>query len=431
MFFSYPRGLLACVLLFASACSVADGSPTQGDALSLHQAISQSLLGNPDLAAFAFELRAQDGRTLQAGLAANPELLLDVEDALGTGARSGISSLQTTLSLRKQFERGALARRVAAAQAGRAFLDAELLEKQLDTAAETARRFGRVLADQARLKLANEAISQAKNALAAVRVRVDAAKSPDAELARAGAALARAELELEDVQHEWLTAKQQLAAMWGAREPDFARARGDLDALPDLESFAELSARIKSNPSLSKFSSEAQLREAELRVAEQRRKPAWQLTAGIRRYEAGDDFAGVVNVAVPLGFSDRGQGDIAAAQAKLQQVDASRNASEVRLLSHLFALHQELAHARHVAQKLAAEVLPKISEALRQTEYAYERGRYGYMELVAAQRELLEVERARIQAAVDAYGYAIEIDRLTGLIPRTTAAAATLRESKQ
>ena len=428
MFLSTSRGLFAGALLCSSACSWADSKPVHGESLSLHQAISRTLLSNPELAAFAFELTAQDGRTLQAGLPANPELVLDLEDALGTGARSGLSELQTTLSLRKIFERGALARRVAAAQAGRAVLDAELLEKQLDTATETARRFARVLADQARLDVAREAITQAEQAVAAVRVRVLAAKSPDAELARAAAALARAELEHEDAEHEWLTGKFQLAAMWGAREVAFDQARGELEPLPELESFAALSARIQNNPSLSKFTTEAQLREAELRLAEQRRKPAWQLAAGIRRFEAGDDFAGVFNVTVPLSFGDRGQGNMAAAQAKLQQVDATRNAAEVRLLSQVFTLHQELAHARHVSQKLASDVLPKLTEALQQTEYAYQRGRYGYLELVAAQRELLELKRARIQASVDAYGYAIELDRLTGTVPRS---AATLSAPKQ
>lgn len=425
MVFSTSRGLFAGVLLCCSAWSWADAKPVHGESLSLHQAISRTLLSNPELEAFAFELTAQDGRTLQAGLAANPELVLDLEDALGTGSRSGIAELQTTLSLRKIFEPGALARRVAAAQAGRAVLDAELLEKQLDTAAETARRFARVLADQARLEVAREAISLAEQAVAAVRIRVNAAKSPDAELARAVAALARVQLEHEDAEHEWLTGKFQLAAMWGAREATFDQARGELEHLPERESFAALSARIKNNPSLTKFTSETQLREAELRLAEQRRKPAWQLAAGIRRFEAGNDFAGVFNVTVPLSFGDRGQGNIAAAQAKLQQVDATRNASEVRLLSQLFALHQELGHARHVSQKLASDVLPKLTEALRQTEYAYQRGRYGYLELVAAQRELLELKRTRIQASVDAYGYAIELDRLTGTVPSPTNAATT------
>ena len=86
----------------------------------------------------------------------------------------------------------------------------------------------------------------------------------------------------------------------------------------------------------------------------------------------------------------------------------------------MFELFQELQHARHVADTLDTEVLSRVQAALKQTEYAYERGRYSYLELVAAQRELLEVKRARIQAAVDAYGYATEIDRLTGAVPGTT-----------
>lgn len=424
MFLLSAREPLLCALLLAPAGVWAEEQwVSAGAPLGLQEAVARTLQSNPDLKAFGYELAAQNGRTLQAGFSPNPELVIDVEDVFGSGSRSGVSAAQTTISLRQVLERSGLQARIAAAQAGRAMLDAELVEKRLDAAAEAARRFARVLSDQARLEVTLDAIKLAEQTVGVVRLRVNAAKSPDAELARAEAALARAKLEHDDVEHELLTRKRQLAAMWGETEPKFGAVLGDLTRLPDLEPYSELTARIKANPSLMKYSTEAQLREAELRLAEQRRKPAWQISAGIRRFEAEDDFAGVAGIAIPLPWNDRGQGNVATAQARLDQVDASRSAAEVRLLTHLFELFQELAHARHVALTLDAQVLPRIVEALKQTEYAYERGRYSYIDLVLAQRELLDTQRARIQAAVDVYGYATEIDRLTGMVPGASPAA--------
>lgn len=414
------RRLAACALVLMPILGGAtEALPGEGAPLTLQEAVTRTLQSSPDLKAFGYELKAQEGRIYQAGTSPNPELLVDVEDAFGTGSRSGVSGIQTTISLRQVLERGALARRVSVAEEGRGLLGAELAERRLDAASEAARRFIRVLSDQARLQLTHEATALAERTVEAARLRVRAAKVPEAELGRAEAALARTRLDHEDVEHELLTSRRQLAALWGDTEARFGEARGQLEQLPSLAPYEALRTRIQGNPSLLKFSSTARLREAELKLAEQRRKPAWSLTTGLRRFEAGDDFAAVVGLAIPLPFRDRGEGHIAAAQAQLELVDASRSATEVRVLTQLFELFQELQHARHAAETLDAEVLPRVQKALQQTEYAYERGRYSYLELVAAQRELLEVKRARIQAAVDAHGYATEIDRLTGAVPGT------------
>ncbi len=421
MSFFAARRLVTCAFLLAPILGGAtEALPGNGAPITLQDAVARTLQFNPDLQAFGYELTAQDGRTRQAGASPNPELVIDVEDAFGTGSRSGVSAMQTTISLRQVLERGALVKRVAVASEGRNLLDAELAEKRLDAASEAARRFIQVLSDQAHLQLTHEATALAEKTVDAASLRVRAAKVPEAELGRAEAALARTRLEHEDVEHELLTSRRQLAALWGDTEAAFGEAQGQLSQLPALAPYESLSARIHSNPSLLKFSSEARLREAEVKLAEQRRKPAWTVSAGLRRFEAGNDFAAVLGLSIPLPFRDRGEGTIATALAELEQVDASRSATEVRVLTQLFELFQELQHAHHAADTLDTEVLPRMQSALKQTEYAYERGRYSYLELVAAQRELLEVKRARIQAAVEAYGYATEIDRLTGAVPGTT-----------
>ena len=422
------RWLMPCIPFFCALnAALAQAALPSTDALTLHEAIARSASANPELKAFEYVLSAQDGRTLQAGLKPNPELIVDVEDAFGTGARRGFSGAQTTIALRQQFERGGAQTRVAAARAGRSALDAERHEKRLDVAVETARRFAQVIADQARLQLMDEAISLAKQSLAAVQKRVQAAKAPEAELARASARLSRSELDYEDAEHELLTAKYQLAAMWGESKADFDRAQGRLAELTQLPPFEHLSARLNSNPSLQKFGAEAQARTAELRLAEQRRKPAWELSAGVRRFEQGDDFGAVIGIKIPLTWNDQGQGQTATATADLAKVGADRQASQVKLRAHLFSLYQEFQHALHVIEKLDSEVLPRMQDALKQTEYAYTRGRYGYPELVGAQRDLLEIKVAKIQAEGDALRYAIEIDRVIGAVPGSADAMTQLR----
>jgi outer membrane protein, heavy metal efflux system len=169
------RWLMLCIgfyFLSVPNLVVAQSASGSRQSLALHEAIARSAQSSPELKAFGYLLSAQDGRATQAGLKPNPELVIDVEDALGTGQRRGFSGAQTSVALRQQFERGGAEVRVAAARAGRAALDAEMVEKQLDIAVETARRFAQVLSDQARLAVTREAITLGKQSVAAVQVRV-------------------------------------------------------------------------------------------------------------------------------------------------------------------------------------------------------------------------------------------------------------------
>ena len=427
------RRLAVCALLSGSLAAFAASPPAtaevevevSGPPLPLREAIRRTLEANADLAVFGYELRAQEGRVLQAGFQPNPELSVDVEDALGTGDHSGLRVAQTTISLHQVLERGASARRVDAASAGRSLLDAELSEKRLDTAAEAARRFVQVLSDQAQLELTHEALTLAAKTVDAARLRVRAARSPAAELARAEAAQARADLDRQHAEHQLLTSRRQLAALWGETEPAFGPVQGALLELPPLQAYETLRTRLAGNPSLARFVAEARLRDAEVRLAEQSRRQAWQVSAGIRRHNDSDDFSGVFGVSIPLPWRNPAQGLVAEANAKREQVDASRHAAEVQTLTKLFEWFQQLKQARTEADTLEHTVLPKMQDALRQTEYAYARGRYGYTELVSAQQELLVLQRARIQAAANAQTTAIEIDRLTGTLPGGTAQEVT------
>lgn len=138
------------------------------------------------------------------------------------------------------------------------------------------------------------------------------------------------------------------------------------------------------------------------------------MTAGVRRFEDDSDHAFVVGVTVPLASRDRTEGTIATARAQAAQIDAKREALRSRLDAELFALYQELRHAYAETQTLRDEVLPRMEIAVEQSRYAYERGRYSYIEWLATQRELRDQRRALVQAAANAHRFRIEIERLTG-----------------
>ena len=403
---------LTCAMLAitASVAYAADAARV----LTLPEALDRSATRHPELAILEQDLAAQTGRVLQAGSRPQPELGLLVENALGSGTRGSFDAAESTLSIGYLIEHGARQRRLEMANAGSELLGVDAQIRRLELGAETARRYVELLANQARVAQARDASGVGEQALEAVRTRVRAAKVPPAEEARAQARLARLRLDEEHAHHEFATARQRLAAMWGSIEPDFDAVAGDLQVLPPLEPFAALRPRLERNPQLERFVSEKRLREAETRVAELRRKPPWQVTAGVRRFEDFGDHAFIVGISVPLASPALARGAIDESRANSRAVDARSAAARIQLDAELFALYQELGHAYSEVDVLRTEVVPRMEEAATQSRHAYERGRYGYVEWAAAQIELLDARHALSEAAADAHRLRIEIERLTG-----------------
>lgn len=403
-------GLCCWVLALLAAPAWAKGPP-----FSLSQAVQAALATNPDLAGFAFELRAQDARTDAAGLRPAPTLSATVENALGSGEHSGLNTAETTFALSQVVELGGKRQaRVGAAQSGRELIAVTEQAAQLDVLAEVTRRFIHVAGDQEQLALTQNATALARETVQAVTVRVNAAKAPDAELRRARITLARAEVEQEHAEHELGTSRRKLAAMWGDGEARFGAVAADLYTLPRPAPFESLLARLDANPDFVRFASEARLRDAEIRLAEAKRRADVTFSGGLRHLEETGDQALVFGFSLPLGAGRAAAPAIAEARALRDLSAARRDAAAVRAKAQLYELHQELRHAITETELLRGTVLPQMAGALDETRYAYERGRYGYLEWVEAQREFIAIRRSLIEAAVNAQVFQAEIERLTG-----------------
>jgi len=137
------------------------------------------------------------------------------------------------------------------------------------------------------------------------------------------------------------------------------------------------------------------------------------LSAGLRHLEAADDQAFVVSMSMPLFSERRSSGVVAEAQANRERVDADRRVAEVTVQATLYELHQQLSRSIEDVRALKDDIRPRSAEALSETQRAYERGRYSYLELVDAQREYLAVQAALIAAAANAHLLRVEIERLT------------------
>lgn len=414
MFYRFTAS--GCVALAALLALAVSGPARAASApLTLREALARTLESNPDLAAYQYVLKAQDGRITQAGLKPNPTFTADLENVLGTGTTQGVDAAELTIGLSQLIELGGLRdKRVASARIEREGLEAEGHVARLDIVAETARRFVSLVSQQEEHRLTHLAVDLAEKTAAAVKRRVDAAKSPDAELDRSAVALERARIADAHAEHALIAARYELAAAWSATQPDFEEAAADLYALPTVADYPELLAALERTPDLSRYLTEARLRESQVNLALAGRRPGIEVGAGVRRLEEANDTAFVFSVGVPLTLNNRNQGAIAEAEALRAGADAGRAAALVKARTQLFRNYRELLDQRQQVTALRERALPRMESALKNTEYAYERGRYSYLELVDAQRELLDVRAGLIEAAAQYHLTLIEIERLTG-----------------
>ena len=386
--------------------------------LTLAAAVDRTLRSNPDLAALPARQREQNARIELAGL--RPPLAFDaqIENMLGSGGYRDLDGAETSLSLSQVIELGDQRRkRLAAARGTMDALELAQTVAQLDAVAETTRRYIELASEEQQRILAMEWLAASQRKTNDVERRVKAARDPEVELVRARIDLSRAELGARVAADRVRIAQRKLAAMWGAMEPDFERIEANLFDLPNIESLQQRTEKIASSADFLLFATEIRQREAEVELAKAEARASITVSAGIRRLEATGDQAFIAGFSMPLSSARYARPRIAEAQARRDGLELERAAALIKARASLFEVAARLKHAVEEAQTLRDDLIPRMETAVKATEYAWQRGRYGYIELSEAQREQLGLRLALITAATNAHLYRIEIERLTGDSP--------------
>jgi cobalt-zinc-cadmium efflux system outer membrane protein len=404
-------GAYACVLAVASPVPAA--TP---DSLTLSEALTLTTQRNPTLLGFG----AQQENARQLAVARNlpppMSIQVELENFAGSGAASSTSTLETTLQLSRSIELGNRAQlRRGFGESELAHLEARQQTRRAEVLAEAARRFVHVLSDQAQLQATQRATELAAQARDLVQQRIRAGAASPVFGSRAEITLARARITQEHAEHELASSRVALSALWGESDPAFTLARGNLFDFPAIEGLAAYLQRLEANPEVLGFAAEARVLEARLQLTQAQRLPSISLSAGVRRLEALDDQAFIAGFAMPLGSKRRAEPEIRALRAERESLTSTSQSRILELKATLFALYQEILHARTEAQTLQTQIRPQAQQMVRTTDEGYRAGRFSLIELADARGQLLEIEQEAIRAAAKFHTDLIEIERLTGV----------------
>jgi cobalt-zinc-cadmium efflux system outer membrane protein len=363
-------------------------------------------------------VRAAQGRTLQAGLYPNPVIGANGEHVAPVNRGGAIG--------------GFVEQRIVTA--GKLSLDRRISAEEEKAAQETA--------DLERLRVRNRARMLFYDGLAGqrmieVRERLSGVAADTeriyTELANIGMAdrteVISAGIETRKAALALSQARNDLGATWrkiGAlvSQPSLAQGvlEGNLDALPEIDYEASY-LRIETGHPLLRAANALRARaEYALRRAEIQKIPDLQLRGGLR--ENGEmaegilgrprriGLEGIFDAGVEIPLFNRNQGAVAAARGDL---DAARLEADRLKLDFRAMLAAELAvyqNARLSALAHAEQMIPSARQAYELLVKNFRLMAIAYPQVINAQRNLVQLEEAHVEALRTAWMKSVEIDGL-------------------
>lgn len=407
------RGLVPCIISIALAAPAAlQAQPLQ--ALTLERAIELALRQNPELAAAMREEQAAQAAVQQAGVLPNPELELS-GDNLGNERKRDTGDRAASLQISQLLEMGGKRpARVRLAASGREVSAWETRAKRAEVVARVKQAFFDLLAWRERLSLAEDSLRLAEQVAVAVTRRVQAGKVAPIEETKAQLARSAAAVEREQARRELAVARSRLAALTGNPGQDFGEAQGDLErtyAMPDLDTLA---ARARANPDLGRWTSEVERRRAGVDVERAKSVPDITIKGGVTRFSVFDDQAYTVTVSIPLPFFDRNRGAIDEAHRRLDKALDEQRGAQARWLVELSEAYQRTQAVAVELQLLRESILPGARSAFDTATKGYELGKFGILDVLDAQRALVQARTQYLRALAEYQRGASEIERLSG-----------------
>ena len=148
--------------------------------LTLHQAIALALLHNPDLATFAYGVRAAEARAIQAELPPNPGVRVAVEN-LGGPSDAGDTFERDTVLLSQVIElAGKREKRLALADAEQRLAAWDYEARRLQVVTDVTQRYIAVVAAQQRVELSKHTLRLAEEVHDIVDQRAEVGMAPTA-----------------------------------------------------------------------------------------------------------------------------------------------------------------------------------------------------------------------------------------------------------
>jgi cobalt-zinc-cadmium efflux system outer membrane protein len=396
--------------LFAGAFALALSSPAlAADTLSLRDALLRAAAFDPGVAATQARLDAAEAGLRQAGVRPNPTVGVDLENFAGTGGMSLLDRSETTFYYQQTLERGG--KRDARSDVARA----EIMlagsrgdVRSLDLLAQVQTAWIEALAAQAQILVADQRLEIALRLERDVGRRVAAARDPLFTGERARTAVAQARIALDQAKDAARNARAALAAYWGG-VPDFT-----LETAPLFTLDLTVPPPLGETPDLLMLAGERDVASARIQLERSRSVQDPTVRGGVRYFGDGSEAAFVLGGSIPLGRYDTNKGAIEQAQAMRVAVERDLDAARIEREREIARLTARRAAAASEIARIDAEVMPSADRAVRLVRDGFNQGggAFTYMEVVEAERAIIDARARRIELLRSIHLDGVRLDRI-------------------
>ena len=382
--------------------------------LSIDAAIVRVIDASPRFQSVVKGIDVAKGEEQQASFRPNPELSLEAEDFAGNDQFGGTNSAEYTLSLNQKIELGGKRdARKKVAQASFAVAQEDVSIERLNIIRDVHAAYLTVLVETESVDLAVEQQQLAETILNSVNKRVNAAAESEIQKSKAEVTLANTLIQKEQTSRQLQIARHNLAKLWGAVTFNEYLDKSYLLKLEEPESYEHFVEKISNLPDMQRLALESERKDSLFNLAKTERSADPTVSVGVRRFEEGSDNAFLVGLSIPLQVFNKNQGNIAKAQAEIDQTQSNSQQFELNLKQSLFENWQNWKTAYSEASHLKTKLLPAADKSFHLAQSAYERGRFTYLEVLDAQRTLINARDQYLNTLRRYHNARINVKRLT------------------
>jgi len=356
----------------------------------------------------AGSLDAAESDIAQARTLPNPVFGMERQPARGML----IDERQSTYSVSQRFDLGGKrGLRIDAASARFAAARSDVQTRVRGIANETRRRFHEALA----LQLAEQALDDWDNRLEEIEAIAQKLQK-GGEVAgydrrRVGRERATASSRLKAARADLARSVELLRAVIGVEPETRLELSGDV-LPPPMAPLSSYLAGLESRPDLKALEARAQAYRYEEKLAERSRIPDLTLTAGVRQVDRGplSDSGLVVALSVPLPIFERGEAGSRRAAGEARTTEAERDIALAKAQGDVRGLWNQATQLRAAAQEFRADAVEASRRLAQIGRSAYRGGEIGVLELLDAQRILVEAETRALEMELAARAATLELE---------------------
>jgi cobalt-zinc-cadmium efflux system outer membrane protein len=397
--------------------STALAAPSDGAALPLDEALGIAAENNPLLRGARADADASRGTFMQAGARPNPQISL-LQEGFGRTERTSTALVNQTVELG-----GKRQARLDVASYGREVALASLDARGAALRSDVIAAFYGMLAAQRQLQVARESADIAARSAELAEKRARAGKVSPVEATKARVAATGVQIEQANAASRLTIAAEKLANVTGSPLVRGRPATGDIESVPAIEPLAELLPQLIDAPLARAAKAERLRSNAAIAVERAKRIPDITFSAGMKRVVTGavPDNQAVVGISIPLPLFDTNKGALLESVHKAEKASADFDSEKARLQLELTQAYANYERSSLEARRLKTDVLPAAREALDAMSRGYELGKFGFLDVLDAQRTLFQGQSQYVQALTDAHLAYAEIGRLVGAPLRNSA----------